>query len=485
MIGFRGRFIESMGAGKTQTQFKAMKEGFKDGFKLQVIVAPTIALNTQHYQFYEEYGMFDKGIKPVEFRTGKESRTHAQNDYFKTTSEKELRDYLLSSINSQFLIFTTYASFKKLYKCLISIQNEIGRINHICFDEFQNLITQKKNQKEFIKKLEADIITFWSASIKRGRIISATDEELFGKMYSNITFKDLREKGIVVPIKVIPIYVNHKTEKLKRIKHELREIARNKKIDFDKLLTEIAGTIISYQWVKENVGHCNLITFSKQVKICKEIINDDNKVIRSYFDGDLNMVYAGTDGNERNKIFGIIKKSTDSVLVQHSVVSEGINITGFNAALVARGMEIIPIQQGPVGRPCRAHPEDSKNLKDGKISIDSSNGWIKPYAYVFILVDSTDAEDMKNLYKELIKKLQESGLSDNDYQFVDISKERIGYDTDENWIAPIKSTEEVLDKQTLDDIIKKAKIAIEKEEENDEIIRGADALNDVPLIDLL
>lgn len=472
----RTTIIAATGAGKSLSQYFLIKHGFENcNFTLQIIVAPTIALSQQHYLMYENYGMFHKdGIKPIEFMTGQEARTDSQIEYFKTTSIKELSD----NVGNKTLIFVTYASFEKL---VIGLKLKNINPDAIHFDEFQNLIIQKKQQKELIESLIGKII-FWSASIKRGRIISALDEKLFGKIYVNISYKELRVKGIVVPVKVIPVYVNYNTEALKPIKRSLKEAAKDKNIDFNKFLSEVAGTIISYTYMKEKFNNCNLITFSKQVDICKEIVK--NSEIMPYFNGDLNTIHAATQMNERNYILDTIKKSTDSVLVQHSVISEGIDVTSFNASFVARGMEIIPTQQGPIGRISRAHPEDTKNLELGKISIDSPEGWIKPCGYMFVLVDSSDSNDNKNFLKDIVKKLQESGLSEDDYQFMDIQEERNGVFKSEDWIAPVENISEILDSETLEDVINKARIEIENEVYNEELQRKIDELDNTHLIKL-
>jgi hypothetical protein len=59
------------GGGKTLVEYNILRNGFNEGFKIQVIVAPTIALLSQHHVSFENWSMFhpngDAGQKLVEF----------------------------------------------------------------------------------------------------------------------------------------------------------------------------------------------------------------------------------------------------------------------------------------------------------------------------------------------------------------------------------------------------------------------------------
>ena len=447
----RARFIVATGGGKTLNEFAEIRKGFAiRGFKLQILVAPTISLLQQHEQMFMEHGFFKKehdNVVDVQFRTGSDTKERDYIDYAKSTHEDDFLDTLKKFAGRNVLVFVTYASEQKLFD--IMRKNDIVA-DVAVWDEFHHCVKQKLDYKQHLLTLPVDYNLFFSASEREGRHISSTDEKLFGKCLANVTYKQLREQGILVPNVVVKVlHVNSSCKSFAMLsvdmkstfdeleyqetkkKHRVKAISKEEQIEAEKAGINIKNTTLEaaaiIRAVKDMLkvyGKCNMVTFSKNVSTCKVVTSDKN--LKDELDGtSLFTVYAGVPDHDRRTIFDEIKLSNNCVLCQHSIVKEGIDITSFNSILFSRDMNVIGTQQA-LGRVVRAHPDDTKDLAAGKISLNSSKGWRKYEAVVYIIVDDDDMQDYVEYFKAFYKKLRDTGLTAEDIQFDDIIPERDG-----------------------------------------------------------
>jgi len=453
----RGKIIAATGAGKTLVIFKGVRKGFLElGFNLQVVVAPTIDLLRQHHDYFEKFGLFHKDkISVIHFRTGEESKTDNHFDYQQTTKVSDL------ILDGKQLVFVTYASEENLFTGLKSLGIDA---DCVYWDEFHHTVKQKTEYKEHLETLPSKRNLFFSASERRGRVVSSFDELVYGPTLINVTYKELRSKGILVPrliIKPIVINLNHPT--IQGIERNLKKAAKEKKFDLMDGVLEAAGTIVARQNMIGTVGKCNMVTFSKAVPICKEITT--NGEIRDYFGDDLHTVHAGVPSKDRKKIYGQITQSSDSVLCQYSIVKEGIDINPFNSLVMSRSLDIIGVQQG-IGRIARANPEDTKNFQAGLISLDDPTGWNKYEAVVYFIITTEDMEQFKDSVKDIVYKLQYAGFEEEDYDFAEILEERTGVsEINEDWIAPRHNplVYDIIQGVSIKDVIAQTHIDIEVE----------------------
>lgn len=362
-----GRVICATGGGKTRVILQNVLDGFKLGFSTQVIVAPTIDLLRQHHAYFEKYGLFHRdGISVIHFRTGDECKDNWA-DIRQTTSIGDVQEWLTPKT----LIFVTYASE---FKLLDGMRNKELTIDLIQWDEFHHTVRQDADQLDHLQSLPSARNLFFSASIKRGRLVSGTDEDLFGPILSEVKYSELREIGVLVPKIAVKIVRLKDGVKVQSLEAAMKKAARKENFKLEDAVTEAAGTIVAYL-DKRKDSMANIVTFSKAVAICKEITS--NEEVRSHFNGALlNTVHAGVPSRDRKKIYDAVRESTDSVLCQFSVVKEGIDINPFNAVIFSRNMDIIGTQQA-IGRAVRANPEDTKKLKLGEICLDEPTGWQK------------------------------------------------------------------------------------------------------------
>lgn len=450
--GGSGRVICATGGGKTRVIYQNAMDGFKKGFCVQVIVAPTIDLLRQHHAYFEKYGAFHKdGVSVIHFRTGEECKDN-WTDSYQTTSPKDAIDHFTTKT----LIFVTYQSEEKFFNGLDE------NVDAVYWDEFHHTVQQNIEHKDHLLSIPSDRNLFYSASIKRGRIISGMDETIYGPLLCEIKYSELRRMGILVPKIIIKtIFIDR--DKIRHIEKIMKKAAKRDNFDLATGVVETAGLITAMRDMKSSGKNCNAVSFSKSVPICKEITS--NESIRKEFNCDeLNTVHSGVHGRERKKIYEKVRSSTDSMLCQYSVVKEGIDINPFNCVIFSRNMDVIGTQQA-IGRAVRANPEDKKKFDAGLISIDSPEGWIKYDATLYIIMHEIDSNSFKQFLSELVQKLQFTGLEEDDFEFVDISEGRHGMIDDEgDWFIPIDELKSLINVESVHDALKNSIIEADKQE---------------------
>jgi ribosomal protein L12E/L44/L45/RPP1/RPP2 len=322
--------------------------------------------------------------------------------------------------------------------------------------------------RKFLKELSSKRILFYSASQKRGRVLSSFDESVYGPLLCDITYKRLREKGILVPkLKIIPIRIQ--PTRIEGLESSIKEQARYfENVDIREALIEAAGMIVAYEHAASKNATCNMITWGKKVShlkvirasevVCKRL--EEAKVQKE----DFHIVHSGVQATERANIYEKIKITNHNLLMQYRCASEGIDIPNLNIGYAARRLGVISMQQGPGGRITRATKEDRKKFKDKELSIDNPLGWLKYSATVYVLIEKAEDETFLTIFRDIMRKLQYAGLNEGDYEFNDITDERTG-DTENSldWMSELKTGVDIK-KESLEDIIRQATIDLEEEE---------------------
>lgn len=435
----RGKFHCVTGGGKTLVEYTLINKMFHDfgpEKKTCIIVAPTIALVNQHYVNFREWGAFGNGdIFPVCFKTGDEPTSDDEELFAQTTKSAELKGQFDNHPDKHKLIFTTYKSIDNLCDAL---KNERITADFCCWDEFHHLVQQNSARREFLENLPIKKNAFFSASRKRGRVVTSEDELLFGQVLCDIHYKRLREQGILVPKLTIKLMqFNSESNDIKKMSRLFKDECERFKDNNEKginpkdLIGEAAFTVAAAQDMTKDHDAFNIVTFSKQVAICKKLVDDEAFMAELPDETMLRSVSASTTGFERASAFNEIRKSSRSILLQHSILKEGVDITGLNAVVISRAMDTIGIQQA-IGRVVRAHPRDTEALRAGNIKLDDPRGWYKYDAVIYICVyENDDASFMEHAVR-VINKLFETGLESDDYNFIDYEEERAGVELNEN-----------------------------------------------------
>ena len=74
------------------------------------------------------------------------------------------------------------------------------------------------------------------------------------------------------------------------------------------------------------------------------------------------------------------------LLFHHSILSEGMNVSGLNACILLRNLDLITMAQ-TIGRVIRLHKDDASKIANGSLKpcINGTN-YIKPFGKMFVPV---------------------------------------------------------------------------------------------------
>jgi superfamily II DNA or RNA helicase len=340
----KGQVIVPTGGGKTLTMIMDTKnrhDSINNG-TTTVVVAPRILLAEQLCSEFMEVidpHNSDPYLHVMHVHSGE---TH----YTSTTNSDKIHLYVncARSVGENCIIFTTYHSLHR-------VMNADIEVNTIYFDEAHNSV-----QKNFFPATEffaenADRCYFYTATPKHSLAASkpGMNWSVYGQVLCNVPAPELVEGGFILPPKVV-------VKQLPMIKGRKVMFAD----DCDNLLetiddNNINKTLICARTTKQII---NLLTHSK---FCLQLrkrgyswmtitsktgaIIDGKKVNRNVFFDTLNAW-----GKDPNKKF---------VVLHHSILSEGINVSGLEAVIFMRNMDYIGISQS-IGRVIRLGGSEKK-----------------------------------------------------------------------------------------------------------------------------
>ena len=331
----KGQIIVPTGGGKTICMIEDAKYQFtmNNVSKTIVVVAPRILLAQQLCEDFLEQnldGNYNVGINVLHIHSGE---TH----YTSTTKIDLIKQWVGDNVGNK-IIFTTYHSLHKLMESDVFVDT-------IYFDEAHNGV-----QKNFVEAVEyhsmyANRCYFFTATPKHSKTpfkVGMNDEDIFGKVLVNVPAPKLVNEGVILPPKVKIKKINVVDDS--RFKHEHdcdHVVSTMDEIDADKILICARST-------KQIVNLVSQTDFCVELKLrgynwlyitakTGAIING-KKVDRESFFNTLN-----SWGQDDSKRF---------VVIHHSILSEGINVKGLEAALFLRNMDYITISQ-TIGRVIR------------------------------------------------------------------------------------------------------------------------------------
>ena len=327
----KGQVIIPTGGGKTMCMIDDAKRLFNLNSvpKTIVVVAPRILLAEQlSSEFLEEIDDVDV----MHVHSG-------ETPHYSTTKTEEIEEWYHNSIKN-ILIFTTYHSLHR-----ISDSREI-EVDTIYFDEAHNSV-----QRNFFLAVEhfatvgSDRSFFFTATPKHSLTpfkAGMNHTKVYGQVIASVPAPKLVDEGYILPPKVEvyksrllrkdEIYADVESEQM------LNAIDR---LEVDKVLIcakstkQITGLTSQSDFCYElNVRGYNWMYITAKTGA---IING-KKVGRDQFFETLNAW-----GKDDDKKF---------VVLHHSILAEGINVKGLEAALFMRNMDYITISQ-TIGRVIR------------------------------------------------------------------------------------------------------------------------------------
>ena len=322
----KGQVIVPTGGGKTM----CMIEDAKKVSGTIVVVAPRILLAEQ---LSSEFLEIIDNVSVMHVHSG-------ETTHFSSTKASDVYMWDLHTRGDK-IIFTTYHSLHRIQESRIHVDT-------IYFDEAHNSI-----QKNFIEAVEyfsiyADRCYFFTATPKHSNTpmkVGMNDWDIFGEVLINVPAPQLVDEGHILPPKVI----------IKDI-----DVADDSRFSYEKDCDHILDTIddidvdkvlICARSTKQIVNLISLSDFAYEltqreynwlyITAKTGAVINGKKVDRETFFNTLN---AWGKGNER------------FVVLHHSILSEGINVSGLEAALFLRSMDYVGISQ-TIGRVIRKGDE--------------------------------------------------------------------------------------------------------------------------------
>ena len=329
----KGQVIVPTGGGKTMCMIEDVKREIKqaDYRRTFVVVAPRILLAQQ---LCEEFLEQITGVNVLHVHSGETHHTS-------TTKPEKIKTFCIYPLHLHTIIFTTYHSLHRIQEADINVDS-------IYFDEAHNSTAKNFFPSVEHYSAEAKRCYFFTATPKHSLTINKhgmNDSYVYGKVIINVPAPKLVDEGYILPPKMLVKTINVAEEDVNECKHiidTIDEISVKKVLICARSTKQIIKLIDQTNFTQELASRdysCMYITAKTGAYI------DGNKVNRDTFFDTLN-----TWGKDTTKRF---------VVLHHSILSEGINVKGLEAALFLRNMDIIGLSQ-TIGRVIRTGDNDKK-----------------------------------------------------------------------------------------------------------------------------
>jgi predicted helicase len=381
----KGQVIIPTGGGKTNVAiFDSIREFLKDIPQTIVVVAPRILLAEQ---LSSEFLEFITNAQVLHVHSGE---THHQS----TTRPNEIRNWV-DQTQGHKLIFTTYNSLQRLQQADVEV-------NTIYFDEAHNSV-----QRHFFPATEyfssaADRCYFFTATPKHSATIAKpgmNDASVYGNVICNVPAPELVEGGFIVPPKVVV----QQFEMLSK-----GQIVAD--VDCENLIATIDAQEVEKVLIcaKATKQIQNLVS---QTDFCKQL--EDRGFSWMYITSKTGAIIDGQKVN-REVFFDTLSAwgkddSKKFVVLHHSILSEGINVSGLEAVLFMRSMDYIGVSQ-TIGRVIRLHQSDAAALQSGRIAPGALQDYTKSFGLVCIPVYSSVGISTAKKVQAVVDTVFQQGL---------------------------------------------------------------------------
>jgi len=326
----KGQVIIPTGGGKTMCMIDDAIRQFDSGHKTIVVVAPRILLAEQlSSEFLEVIREKYHHIQVMHVHSG-------ETKHFSTTKVDMIQKWMNFCWGNK-IIFTTYHSLHRLVEADVVVDT-------IYFDEAHNSV-----QKNFFPSVK-----HFSNWAKRSYFFTATpkhsltpfkagmnDSKVYGNVICQVPAPKLVDEGYILPpkVEVYQTRIMQKGEIYSEVESE-QMLNSIDKIDVEKILI----------CAKSTKQITNLVS---QSDFCFELGLRGYKWM--YITAKTGAIINGKKVN-REQFFETLnqwgKDDTKFVVLHHSILSEGINVSGLEAVLFMRNMDYISISQ-TIGRVIR------------------------------------------------------------------------------------------------------------------------------------
>ena len=333
----KGQVIVPTGGGKTMCMITDAKCELKGKNQTIVVVSPRILLTQQLSKDFLE--QITSPLRVLHVHSGDTS-------HYSTTDKKEIFNWGVNNWNHNKIIFTTYHSLHRIQESGIPV-------NTIYFDEAHNSVQQHfHTATRFFATTNNRRCFFFTATPR----ISNSDEEIgmnneyvYGKVLEQVPAPELVNKGYILPPKVV-------VKQLEMI----RDRKANCDDDADNILTTIDDQNVS-----------KILICARRTSQITNMVSDSKLTTELYARGYNWMYITAKTGAvingvkvSRDVFFETLTKwgkddREKFIVIHHSILSEGINVPGLEAALLLRNMNYITLSQ-TIGRVIRKGNEQKQ-----------------------------------------------------------------------------------------------------------------------------
>ena len=332
----RGQVIVPTGGGKTICMISDAISQFSKKNQTIVVVSPRILLTQQLSKDFLE---LLQSVEVLHVHSGETPHTS-------TTDKREIFNWTTNKWNSNKIIFTTYHSLHRIQESGIPVDT-------IYFDEAHNSVQQHFHPAtRFFATTNNRRCFFFTATPRisnSSEQVGMNDEYVYGKVLEQVPAPELVNKGHILPPKVV----------IKKL-----EMIRDRKANCDDDADNILKTID-----EQNVNKI-LICARRTAQITNMV--SDSKLTTELYARGYNWMYitaktgAVINGIKvsREDFFTTLNKwgkedDRKFIVMHHSILSEGVNVSGLEAALLLRNMDFITISQ-TIGRVIRKGNEQKQ-----------------------------------------------------------------------------------------------------------------------------
>lgn len=374
-----GKIILPTGAGKSIVFIKNTIEQFKSDIPQTVcVVAPRILLAVQLSADYEKH---ISKAKYMHVHSGSRLR------HYRTTNIKDIQEWHNIHKDHHKLIFTSYNSLNKVTESNIDVDT-------YHFDECHN--STKKNFfphiEDAVKK--ADKKYFFTATPKNSAVPTKKPgmnmTEVYGHDICKIPMTQMVDGGYVLP----PLVVKKEVD----VEESIDEMNNN--LILSTLDEEgPKKVLIAAKSTKSIISLLTETDFVSQVKDRGYSVMHITSMHGAYIDGkqvkrDIFFQTLNEWGNNDEKKF---------VLLNYSILSEGINVNSLDSVIFLRNMDVIAMCQ-TIGRVIRLDKEDADRIASGDLKVGDYKNYKKPYGMVVLPYMDEKSKVIANAVESVIFK---------------------------------------------------------------------------------
>ena len=323
----RGQVIVPTGGGKTICMISDAISQFSKKNQTIVVVSPRILLTQQLSKDFLE---LLQSVEVLHVHSG-------ETPHDSTTNKREIFNWITNKWDSNKIIFTTYHSLHRIQESGIPVDT-------IYFDEAHNSVQRHfQPATKFFATTNNRRCFFFTATPKYlSNNEGMNNEYVYGKVIEQVPAPELVRGGHILPPKVV----------VKKL-----DMIRDRKITAEDDADNVLATIDD-----QNVDKI-LICVRRTSQITNMV--SDSKLTTELYARGYNWMYITSKTGavingikvSRDEFFTTLndwgqEKGRKFIVMHHSILSEGINVRGLEAALFLRNMNFIDLSQ-TIGRVIR------------------------------------------------------------------------------------------------------------------------------------